>query len=214
MASSMGGSEAASGAPGAKMASGWTGTTILGTLAFGLTAILFGLSQMPKPYSNGFVAATGANVETDLFFGGLVLILVGIISLLKDHSYWGAAFLGYGAFWASWSSTGQSLHGFVLAPGVGAFSIAGLAFIWLLFTLTFLVGSMKHGWGAFFGLLFLFVAFILIIVEAWTLGGATKVSSGEQWAVAGLWIFTGLIWWLKGTAEMTNQTYGRRVLPL
>jgi succinate-acetate transporter protein len=213
MASPMGASDMSSGAPGAKMTNGWMGTAILGALAFGLTAILFGLSQLPKPYSNGFVAATGGNVATDLTLGGLVLVLVGLIGLFRDHAYWGAVFLGFGAFWISWSTTGQGLQGYVLAPGVGAFAIAGLAFIWLLFTLTFLISSMKHGWGSFFGFLFLFIAFILILVEAWTLGGANKVSSGEQWAVGGLWIFTGLVWWLKGTADLTNHTYGRRVIP-
>lgn len=213
MASPSGGSEMSSGAPGGKAANGWAGAAILGFLAFGLTSILYGLSELPKPYSNGFVVLSGANTITDIALGGLVLVLIGIIGLLQGHAYWGSAFLGFGAFWVTWSTTGQAIQGYVAAPGVGAYAIAGVAFIWILFSLTYLASSMKHGWGSFIGLLLLFIALIVTLVECWTLGGATKVSSGEQWAVGGLWIFTGLIWWLHGTADLTNHTYGRKVIP-
>ncbi len=215
MASPMGGSGSMSGAPGSTTTNSWAGISILGLLVFGLTSILFGLAALPKPYSNGFVATPGANAITDLAFGGLLLVILGIIGLLRDHPYWGAAFLGYGAFWLSWGTVGGALAGYAAsAPGVGAFAIAGWGFIWVLFTLTFLISSMKKGWTAFFGFLFLIIALLLVLVETWQLGGGHTISSGEEWATGGLWIFTGLIWWLKGTADMTNHTYGRKVFPV
>jgi len=219
MASPSGGSDMSSGAPAGSMANGWAGASILGFLAFGITAMLFGLSQLPKPYGVGFnVGLPGVTGLTDVVVGGLILILIGIIGLLRGHPYWGSAFLGFGGFWAVWSTTGQGLWALIAAPPSSApYAIAAFAFVWMLFTLTYLLSSMKHGWFTFIAFLLLFVSFILLIVVSWQTGAATKapgVSSGEQWALGGLWIFTGLLWWLHGTADMTNHAYGRKVLPL
>jgi uncharacterized protein len=203
------GSDSSSGAPGGKMTSDWASPAIIGLLAFGMTIILFGLANLPKPYGNGFVGFAGIPA-TETLLGGLILVLAGIIGLLKGHTYWGSAFLGYGAFWLSAASGAVTLTG-VGAHGYGG---AGFMFIWLLFTLTFLISSMKHGWGTFFFLLFLFVGFALLIVEFWQTGAANKISSGEMWAVGGEWIFTGVIAWYAGTADLTNHTYGRKVLPI
>ena len=207
-----GGSEMTPGAPGTKAANGWTGTAILGFLAFGLTAILYGLSQLPKPYSAGFTASVLGNTVTDVTLGGLVLLLVGLIGLLQGHAYWGSAFLGSAGFWVIWSTTGQTIQSTLTDPA--GYAVAGIAFIWLLFTLTYLISSMKHGWGTFFGFLFLFVAIILSLIEAWQVGGATKLATGTEWAAGGLWIVTGIVWWFKGTNDLTSHTYGRKILPL
>ena len=203
----MGVSGSVSGAPGTKMANGWASISVLGLLAFGMTTILFGLVQLPKPYGNGFVGFSGFPA-TEFILGGLILIIIGIIGLLKDHTFWGSIFLGYGAFWASAALT--SATG-TITSGYGA---AGFGFIWLLFSLTFLISSMKHGWGTFFYLLFLFIAFILILVEAWQGGAASSISTGEQWAIGGVWVFTGFIAWYGGTAQLTAHTYGRKILPI
>lgn len=222
MASPMGGQSGMSGAPDSKTANGWAGATILGFLAFGLTAILFGLSVLPSPYSKGFAAflnpggLPAVNGVTDVAFGAAVLVVLGIIGILKSHPYWGAAFFGYGVFWYSWAGTGQGLTLVVaghLTGTVAGFSIAALAFIWLLFTLTFLISAPKHGWGAVFSFGFLLIGLILLIIEGWTLGGGHAISSGLAWATGGFWIFIGLVWWLHGTAELTNHAYNKKVIP-
>ncbi len=200
MTSPMGGSDSS------KMGGGTASPSILGFLAFGLTAVLFGLSQLPKPYGNGFLGFGGVTA-TDIAFGGLVVGIVGIILLLQNHLFWGIGFLGYAAFW--WSASTLAVAGLGYGP-------AGLAFIWLLFTLTLLISSMKHGWGSFFFLLFLLIGFILLIIEAWTAGasGVAKISSGEHWAVGGEWIFLGLVAWYAGTAHLSQHTYGKKILPI
>jgi succinate-acetate transporter protein len=206
MSSPMGGSDSS------KMGGGMASASILGFLAFGMTAILFGLSQLPKPYANGFVGYSGVT-GTDIALGGLVLGIVGIILLLQNHLYWGIGFLGFAAFWFTTSASFTT--GTLLGGGPIAYGAAGFAFIWLLFTLTLLLSSMKHGWGSFFFLLFLLIGFILLIIEAWTAGGGfTKISSGEHWAVGGEWIFLGLVAWYSGTAHLTQHSYGKRVLPI
>lgn len=216
--------DSAMGPPGGMMGSsmgsgsgttnGWAGPSILGFLAFGLTSILFGLGALPKPYNQGFLAYAGGGVITDGILGGLVLLIIGIIGFLRGHNYWGAAFMGYGAFWISWAAIGANFWALFAAPNVAGFAFAGFAFIWVLFSLSFLASSMKHGWGTFLGILLVTISMILLLVEGWTLGGGHTVSSGEMWATGGLWIFTGLLWWLHGTSELTNHTYGRKVIPL
>jgi uncharacterized protein len=195
-----------SGTPGNSANNLASNPAVIGLLAFGMTAILFGLSLLPKPYGNGFAGFSGV-AETELILGGLVLILAGVIGILRGHPYWGTIFLGYGAFWASLAYVGG-------IGGVLGYGASGFAVIWLLFTLTFLISSFKHGWGSFFGLLFLFVAFILLIIFYWQVGAATSISSGEHWAVGGLWIATGLLWWYGATAMLTNHTYDRKILPV
>jgi len=203
MGTPSGGMESSSGVPGSKSTNGWASPSIIGLLAFGMTTILFGLSYLPTPYSKGFLTYGGVP-STELVLGGLVLIIAGIIALSNNHLYWGSAFLGWGGFWASWSIVGGGAH---------AYGAAGLAFVWMLFTLTFLISSFKHGWVTFFLFLFLLVGFILLVVEFWQGGAGNSISTGEMWAVGGIWIFTGLIAWYLGTAQLTNHTYGRKALP-
>ena len=98
--------------------------------------------------------------------------------------------------------------------GVFGYGGAGFMIIWMLFTLTFLISSFKHGWGTFLGLLFLFVGIILLVIDLWQIGAGNTISSGEKWAIGGEWIATGLIWWYGATAALTNHTYNRKLLPV
>jgi succinate-acetate transporter protein len=202
------GSDSSSGAPGVKTTNEWASPAILGMLAFGLTIILFGLSRLPHPYGTNFTGFAGIP-DTELVLGGLILIIAGLIGLRTGHLYWGSAFLGYSAFWLSFG---------ILGTGGEGFATAGFFFIWMLFTLTFLISSMKHGWVTFFFFLLLFVGVVLMLVEFWQAGalvvpGNTKISAGEMWAIGGEWILTGLVAWYSGTASLTNHTYNRKLLP-
>lgn len=208
------GSDSSSGVPGDKKTNEWASPAVLGMLVFGLTIILFGLSRLPHPYGSAFGSLTipvfGGVASTELYLGGLVLGLCGLIGLRVGHHYWGSAFLGYGGFW------------FVIAVvGLGSlgYAMAGLAFLLFLFTLTFLISSMKHGWGTFLFFLLLFVGTILLMIEFWQAGGLpwfdnSKISAGMMWAVGGEWIVTGFVAWYGGTAMLTNQAYGRKILPV
>ncbi len=205
--------ESTPGGPGGKMTSGWASPAILGSLLFGMITIFLGLLLLPSPYSSGVnglahgLAFGNHWVSEFAVISGGLLVILGILSLLEGHQWFGSVFFGYGAFWLAWGTS--------YASGVGnGWAVSAFAFLFLLFTLTFLISSFKHGWGAMLALLFLFIAFILLIVAFATAGAGTKVSSGEAWAVGGEWIFTGILWWYGGTARLTNQTYGKRVLPL
>ena len=199
------GSDSSSGGPGGKMTTGWASPAILGLLVFGLTLMLVGLWNLPKPYGNGFGVS---EIAFAAYAAAGLLAFVGVILLFEGRLFWGSAFLGYGTFFATW---GYALHH---AGFVSGYGIAGFLFLWMMFTLTFLVSSIKHGWATLIAFLFLFVGIILLLVVAWQTGAGNTISSGEHWAVGGELIATGLIWWYGGTAQLTNHSFAKKFLPV
>lgn len=180
---------------------------VVGLLGMGLTLMLIGLSLLPAPYSAGFGGFWAANPTASLF-GGLVLILIGLLALYKGHQYWGSAFAAYGAFFITWVATTGSA-----TSAVRFYGLAGFTFVFMLMTLTFLVSSMKHGWLTFILFLLFFVTTILWLVNDWMTAAGNTISSGQMWANGVFTILTGLIAWYMATAHLTNWTYGRKVLP-
>lgn len=196
----------------------WASPATVGLMGFGTTTMLAGLGFLPKPYGGDFIG-TWTVLGMALFFGGIAQFLAGIISLRKGNMFAGSAFVGYGAFWLSLTfllTSGPSTVGGILGAGLGAnlYGVSGYMFIWMLFTVTFLINSMKHGWGIFFVFLFLTVAFILLGIYFFMLGGGHVPSNGQDWATGGVTILTGLTAWYVATADLTNWNYGRKVLPV
>jgi uncharacterized protein len=196
----------------------WWGTpAVVGLMGFGTTTMLAGLSSLPAPYVNGFTS-NWAVYGMALSFGGAAQLAAGLIALRKGNVFAGSAFVGYGAFWIAFT---LMLTDFINLPGVlaspFAYGVAGFAFVWMMFTFTFLINSPKHGWGIFMVFLFLFIAFILLVVKYVSIaqGQSTFVgSNGANWAVGGEIIFDGFLAWYVATADLTNWNYGRKVLPV
>lgn len=198
------------------------GMSIFGLLAFGLVSMLFGLSQLPGPYGHGFdlpIAAnlyvTGATVSlTMTTLGGVALFLVGIVMFLKSaEPYWAVAFTGYGAFWAILGTVATTAANY----STYGYGTAGFALVWMLFTLTLLISSFKHGWMTFLFYLVLFIGLALLVVEFWQwgAGGATtKISGDELGVIGGFWIAAGILAWYGGTSRLTELNWGRKLLPL
>jgi len=199
----------------------WASPAVIGLMGFGLTTIIAGLSDLPHPYGAGFGIGGpyGSSSNWVVFgmaiaFGGIVQLIAGVIGLRKGNLFAGSAFVGYGAFWIAFTlMLTQYINGNPGLP-VAFYGVAGFAFVWTLFTLTFLINSMKHGWGIFFVFLFLFVSFALLVAQFWQMGGGHTPSNGEFWATGGMIILTGLTAWFVATADLTNWNYGRRMIPV
>jgi len=207
------GSSGTPGAPGGMLTNGWASATVLGGLTFGIMTMLLGLFYLPAPYGKGFEADLGL-ITIAAYAAAGILLLVGLTNLMQGHLFWGTAFTGFAAFWGTWGYAFHHFAGsFALTSPVWAYGFAGFLFLWMLVTFTFLLSSIKHGWGTFFAWLFLFVGIILVMIDAWQTGAANTISKGEQWAIGGELIFTGLIWWYGATASLTNHSFGKKFLP-
>jgi uncharacterized protein len=195
----------------------WWGTpAIIGLMGFGTTTMIAGLTNLPAPYSNGFLN-NWVVFGMALAFGGTAQFAAGLVALRKGNVFAGSAFVGYGSFWLAFTLMLVEFGGLGPAPatyGTAAFyGVAGFAFIWFLFTLTFLINAPKHGMILTGVFLFLTIAFILLTVKFWQLGQGNTISTGESWAIGGEIFFDGLLAWYLATADLTNWNYGRKVLP-
>jgi len=196
---------------------GWANPAVVGLMGFGTTTMIAGLSNLPQPYVSGF-NGNWVIYGMALAFGGTAQLIAGLIALRKGNLFAGSAFVGYGAFWIAFT---LMLSSFInTAPTADAvfYGVAGFAFIWMLFTFSFMINAIKHGWGITFVFVFLFISFVLLVVKFWSLAasgtGSPFFGSGaDNWVVGGIIIATGLIAWYVATATLTNANYGRRVLP-
>jgi len=198
----------------------WASPSVVGLMGFGTTTMIAGLSNLPDPYDNGFYH-NWVVFGMALAFGGVAQLIAGLIALRKGNLFAGSAFVGYGSFWIAFT---LMLSSFVNIP-LGAptaepylYGVAGFAFIWMLFTFSFMINSIKHGWGITFVFVFLFISFVLLVVKFWSLAadGANSMFYGggsANWIVGGIIIVTGVIAWYVATAILTNWNYGRKVLP-
>jgi len=199
----------------------WADIRVLGLMGFGTTTIIAGLTNLPLPYSQGFLG-NWVIFGMAMAFGGLAQLIAGIIGLRRGNIFAGTAFTSYGAFWIAFTLMLSNYVNAAASPtsGVGTslpFGVAAFAFVWMMFTFTFLMSAPKHGWGvtAVFGTLFL--SFLMLVVKYWSLGGSPTgtfaPSNSANWAVGGIIIVTGFLAWYVATAILTNETYGRKVLP-
>jgi succinate-acetate transporter protein len=199
----------------------WANPAVVGLMGFGTTTMLAGLSNMPAPYVNGF-AGNWTVFGMALFFGGMAQLIAGIIALRKGNLFAGSAFVGYGGFWLAYTYmlAGAGGAAFAAAP-VLAYGIAGFAFVWMMFTFTFMINAPKHGWGILLVFVLLFFSFIMLVVKFASIASdpanspfITSGGSGaDNWAVAVPIIAAGVMAWYVATATLTNWNYGRRVLP-
>jgi uncharacterized protein len=194
----------------------WASPAVVGLMGFGTTTMIAGLSNLPTPYGAGF----GGNwvvYGMAIAFGGIAQLIAGIIALRKGNMFAGSAFMGYGAFWLAFT---LMLTTYVGQAGTGTpifYGVAGFAFVWMMFTFTFLINAPKHGWGILLVFLFLFIAYILLVVKFYSIASGASTFNADasaNWAVGGEIIFDGLLAWYVATADLTNWNYGRKVLPV
>jgi len=193
----------------------WANPAVVGLMGFGTTTMIAGLSNLPEPYVSGF-SGNWVVFGMALAFGGIAQLIAGLIALRQGNLFAGSAFMGYGAFWLAFT---LMLSQYVANAGTGfLWGVAGFAFIWMLFTFSFMINAPKHGWGITFVFVLLFFSFILLTVKFASLaqsgtGSAFYGSGSWNWAVGGVIIVTGLMAWYVATAVLTNWNYGRRILP-
>ncbi len=174
----------------------WANPATLGLMGFALTTMATGLHNV------GYWGA-GPTLAMALAFGGTAQFFAGAIAFRKGAMFPGTAFCSYGAFW--WSLFFML---FVLPMGgvkIDAAQEFGFFLMWTLFTLPFVIASIKHGKLLFILFVLLEIAFLML--DGVTLGVLSAVPTG--WEI----FITGLLAWYIGAADLVNHDFGREVLP-
>ena len=171
----------------------------LGLLGFGMTTILLNL------HNAGFYAMDTMILAMGIFIGGIAQVIAGAMEWKKKNTFGTTAFTLYGFFWLS-------LVALLVMPRLGlgeAATPVSMGFylaLWGLFTACMFVGTLKLNRALQTVFLSLTVLFFMLAYADFT--GGSKTPAGYEG------IFCGLSAFYAAIAQILNELYGRKVLPL
>ncbi|MGH9434584.1 MAG: acetate uptake transporter [Terriglobia bacterium] len=175
----------------------------LGLAGFGLTTVLLSLlnaALLPA-------AATNAVIPLAFAYGGAAQIIAGILEYRNGNTFGTVAFISYGTFWWWYALLLWTLNaGWLKSPGNAGLGVTLL--LWGVFTLYMWVSTFR-----------LNVALWLVFLTLWITYGllaAGSLGAGLRYQRIGGWVglACGIIALYTSFAEVTNDTFGRRVIPL
>ena len=185
----------------------WASSAVLGLFGFALTTMCIGLSVTGNLGIDGVPGLAMAAA-----FGGTGQFIGGLINLRRGEIFSGTVFCCYGCFWWSVFFIDVILAKYFEMPPKGNDMLI-FWWMWTLVTITFLISSWKHGPGICATFIILIVAFLLLDIKQHL---AIHETNDENLNKAAGWIIflCGLTAWATGTAVMTNNQYGRVIIPL
>jgi succinate-acetate transporter protein len=180
----------------------WTANPApLGLLGFGMTTVMLNLHNADLIPLGSVILSLG------VFYGGLAQLLVGMMEWRKGNTFGTVAFTSYGLFWLTlvgiWTLPALGLGEPTDKATMGCF----LA-IWGVYTLFFLLGTIKSNRATQFVFGSLTVLFFALALGDLTLIKEITMIAGYIGLVCGASaIYTGL-------ALVVNEAHGRTVMPL
>jgi succinate-acetate transporter protein len=180
----------------------------LGLAAFALTTFVLSLFNAGIAPEN----LEKAVLPLALFYGGLAQLLAGMWEFRKANTFGATAFGSYGAFWLAFAAYVQFVQPSLKASGATPSDVkvaTGIFLVgWAVFTLYMLVASLRTTGALVAVFLTLFLAFL-------TLALADLLGIEVLGIIGGiLGILSALSAWYASAAVVTNQTWGRTVLPV
>ncbi len=173
----------------------------LGLAAFAMTTFALSIGN-----TNIWGPGADAALALALVYGGAAQLLAGMWEFVRKNTFGALAFSSYGAFWIAYYVFGK-----FVAPGVASadMPIAVGVFLlgWTIFTAYMTVASLRVSVAVATVFVLLTVTFLLLTV------GAFESLSG--WTKAGGWVgvATAAAAWYTSFAGVTNETFGKVVLP-
>ena len=171
----------------------------LGLLAFGITGFLVNLSQTGLFPMNAMLAALG------IFYGGIGLVITGIMEWKKNHMVNGVVYISFGFFWISNISSGIFVKlGWADPPdpiGSGFVLFIFGTFLFILFFVNIMAPLVVK--------IIFFTAFLSFWIQAaglW-LNKPEKVSASIGVVCCVFAIYAGF-------SEILNETYQTVILPM
>ena len=173
----------------------------LGLMGFGMTTVLLNLHNAGLFELGSMILAMG------IFYGGLAQIFAGILEFKKGNTFGTTAFCSYGLFWLS-------LVGLIVMPNIlgvnspNAAAMTAYLFMWGLFTFMMFFSTLKMNRA-------LQVVFLTLAILFWLLALGEITGSGIITKIAGIeGIFCGFSAIYLAIAEVTNEAYGKEILPI
>ncbi|SDJ93529.1 acetate uptake transporter [Streptomyces indicus] len=176
----------------------------LGLAAFALTTFVLSM------FNSGLIsnaALSAVVLPLALFYGGLAQFVAGLFEFRRGNTFATTAFISYGAFWMSFAGYVK----FVVPglPAADAHLATGLYLIaWFVFTLYMTVAAMKLDMAHKVVFVTLSLTFLFLALG----------DLAESTALAHTGGFLGLICaaaaWYTSFGVLTNETWGRKVVPL
>jgi succinate-acetate transporter protein len=141
-----------------------------------------------------------------LFYGGIAQLLAGMWEFKKNNTFGALAFTSYGSFWL-----GLAAYVRFVAPGLPAaqaHEATGLLLLaWTIFTAYMLIAALRTTRVIATVFALLTVTFVLLTIGA--LGSHPIVTQAGGW----FGLVTAAVAWYGSMAGVTNETWGRTVLP-
>ncbi len=175
----------------------------LGLVGFGLTTVVLSVVNA------GLIPKDAVTVVIPLAFafGGLAQIIAGIMEYRNGNTFGTVAFTSYGLFWWWFAFLQWTLAAGILktSPGLGT-GLGVTLFMWGVFTLYMWISTFRSNLGLWIVFLTLWITFFLL--AAGELGQNTTMIGGY------VGILSGLAAMYVSFAEVTNEMFGRTVIPL
>lgn len=173
----------------------------LGLFGFGMTTVLLNIHNAGFYEMNSMILAMG------IFYGGLAQVVAGVLESKKNNTFGMTAFISYGFFWLTLVGLiFMSKWGWITATSKPA--LATYLLLWGIFTLLLFIGTLKLNRALQFVFATLTILFFLLAIGNYTESESIiRVAGFEGIICGGSAIYTGI-------ANLLNEVYGRKVLPL
>ena len=175
----------------------------LGLAAFALTTFVLSM------FNAGLVSDKGEPVvfALALTYGGIAQFVAGLWEFRTGNTFGAVAFCSYGAFWLSFWAIEQFYAAKI--PTADAGHAVGLYLIaWGIFTAYMFIASLRTTAAVA-------AVFILLAITFFVLGiGQSGGSTGTIKLGGYIGLVTAVVAWYASFAVVTNETFGRTVLPV
>lgn len=172
----------------------------LGLLGFGTTTVLLNL------HNAGIIPMSVAILAMGIVMGGLAQVIAGIMEFKAGNTFGATAFTSYGLFW--WSLVIILTKPEWLGEGADGTSMGFYMVLWCIFTLFMFIGTFKSNVATRIVFGTLTILFLLLAIEKFTGSETFGIIAGVEGIICGLSaVYTAL-------AEVLNETYGKKVMPV
>ena len=156
-------------------------------------------------HNSGLFPIGSMILSMGLFFGGIAQVIAGIMEYRNNNMFGLTAFTAYGLFWLSLVSL-LVLPELGLAQPAGKAAMAAYLLVWGLFTALMTVSAARLNKALCTVFVTLTILFVLLAIGQYS--PLVHTLAGYEGIICG---FTAIY---TGFADLTNDVYGRTVIPI